>query len=53
MREVLLKSNDIKQASKVYGGCNFDSRGRTSKENIVLIRVERYLAQYIDRKQKK
>lgn len=52
VRKVLQKSDEIKRAAKIYGGGNFDSRSRTTKENIVLIHMERYLAHYIHRKEK-
>ncbi|KAK4298488.1 hypothetical protein Pmani_029172 [Petrolisthes manimaculis] len=52
VRKVLKKSDEIRQAAKIYGGGSFDNRSRTAKQNIVLIHMERYLAQYIHRKEK-
>ncbi|KAK4310004.1 hypothetical protein Pmani_018404 [Petrolisthes manimaculis] len=52
VRKVLKKSNEIRQAAKIYGGGNFDNRTRTAKQSIVLIHMEHYLAQYIHGKEK-
>ena len=52
VRKILQKRDEIKQAAKLYGGGNFDKRSITSKKNNALIRMERYLAQYVRRKDK-
>ena len=52
VRKILQKRDEIKQAAKLYGGGNFDKRSITSKKNNALIRMERYLAQYVRRKEK-
>ena len=48
----VLNMDEIRQAVKIYCDSNFDNRSRTAKQNIVLIHMERYLAQYIHRKEK-
>ena len=52
VRKILQKRDEIKQTAKLYGGGNFDKRSITSKKNNALIRMERYLAHYVRRKEK-